>query len=61
MNSDDSSKPGASEETKKKFREALDRKNKKHREGEEHLDGQSAIHGSRGKADTQQPFRRKSG
>ena len=57
-------KAGAvSEDAKAKFREALDRKNRasKQREGESHLDGQSSIHGAHGKADTQQPFRRKSG
>src|SRR5918993_1012559 len=41
MSSDEQSTTGPSEETKRKFREALDRKNNasKKREGESHLDG----------------------
>lgn len=61
MNAEHSTPTGPSDETKKKFREALEKKNQKHRDGEQHLDGQSSIHGAHGKADTQQPFRRKSG
>ncbi|WP_110590321.1 DUF5302 domain-containing protein [Microbacterium suaedae] len=49
-----------SDETKRKFREALERKNARHREGEAHLDGDSAIHETHA-AHTQRQFRRKSG
>jgi hypothetical protein len=62
MSSDD--KPGAaSEETKRKFREALDRKNRasKQREGESHLDGTSGAQHTQGPADHKREFRRKSG
>ena len=34
---------GASDEMKRKFREALDKKNARHRDGEAHLDGDSAV------------------
>jgi hypothetical protein len=50
----------ASDEMKRKFKEALDKKNAKHREGEAHLDGDSAIQGTHG-AETKREFRRKSG
>ncbi|MDE0547159.1 DUF5302 domain-containing protein [Microbacterium sp. C7(2022)] len=54
-------KPGAaSEDMKRKFKEALDKKNAQHREGESHLDGESAIHETHG-AVTKREFRRKSG
>jgi len=62
MSSDE--KPGAaSEETKRKFREALDRKNKasKQREGESHLDGTSGANNTHGPVDHKREFRRKSG
>ena len=45
---------------KRKFKEALDKKNAHHRSGEAHLDGDSAIHGTHG-AETKRTFRRKSG
>jgi len=57
MSSDDTA---ASEEMKRKFKEALDKKNASHREGEAHLDGDSAVHGTHG-AVTKREFRRKSG
>ena len=47
-------------EMKRKFKEALDKKNAQSREGEAHLDGDSAIHGTHG-AVTKREFRRKSG
>jgi len=49
-----------SEDMKRKFREALDKKNAHHREGESHLDGDSAIQ-EKHQAHTQRQFRRKSG
>jgi hypothetical protein len=62
MSSDEETTASASEETKRKFREALDRKNKKSAgNGEAHLDGQSAIQGTHASADHSKQFRRKSG
>jgi hypothetical protein len=59
MSTDD--KPtSASEDMKRKFKEALDKKNAQSREGEAHLDGDSAVHGTHG-AVTKREFRRKSG
>ncbi|GGO64447.1 hypothetical protein GCM10010910_19340 [Microbacterium nanhaiense] len=49
-----------SEEMKRKFREALEKKNAHQRAGEAHLDGDSAIHETHS-AHTQRQFRRKSG
>lgn len=57
MSTDDTS---AVAEMKRKFKEALDKKNAQHRDGEAHLDGDSAIHGTHG-AVTKREFRRKSG
>jgi|RhiMethySRZTD1v2_1073278.scaffolds.fasta_scaffold385960_2 uncharacterized protein DUF5302 len=63
MTSDEQSTTGPSEETKRKFREALDRKNRasKQREGESHLDGTSGAQHTQGPADHKREFRRKSG
>ena len=63
MTSDEQSTAGPSEETKRKFREALDRKNKasKQREGESHLDGGGGAQHTQGPADHKREFRRKSG
>lgn len=58
MSTDDQT--AATDEMKRKFKEALERKNAQHREGEAHLDGDSAIHGTHG-AVTKREFRRKSG
>ena len=58
MSTDDTT--AASEEMKRKFKEALDKKNAKQRDGEAHLDGDSAVHGTHG-AVTKREFRRKSG
>jgi hypothetical protein len=49
-----------SDDMKRKFKEALDKKNATHREGQAHLDGDSAVHGTHG-AVTKREFRRKSG
>lgn len=63
MTSDEQSTTGPSEETKRKFREALERKNKasKQREGESHLDGGGGAQHTQGPADHKREFRRKSG
>jgi hypothetical protein len=63
MTSDEQSTTGPSEETKRKFREALERKNKasKQREGESHLDGGGAAQQAHGPVDHKREFRRKSG
>lgn len=58
MSTDDQN--AASDEMKRKFKEALDKKNAHSRKGEAHLDGDSAIHGTHG-AVTKREFRRKSG
>ena len=60
MSTDDQPASAASDEMKRKFKEALDKKNAQHREGEAHLDGDSAVHGTHG-AVTKREFRRKSG
>mgnify|MGYP002653495178 FL=1 len=57
MSTDDTT---ASDEMKRKFKEALEKKNAQQRVGEAHLDGDSAIHGTHG-AVTKREFRRKSG
>ena len=63
MTSDEQSTPGPSEDMKRKFREALDRKNNasKQREGESHLDGGGGAQHTQGPADHKREFRRKSG
>ncbi|MFF7292260.1 DUF5302 domain-containing protein [Microbacterium sp. NPDC008134] len=50
----------SSEEMKRKFKEALEKKNAQHRQGESHLDGDSAVHGGAA-PQTRREFRRKSG
>lgn len=51
------------DDVKRKFREALEKKNAdaRRREGEAHLDGDSAVHATRGQAGGKREFRRKSG
>ena len=49
-----------SEEMKRKFKEALEKKNAHHREVQAHLDGDSAVHGTHA-PQTRRAFRRKSG
>jgi len=56
-----SESPGSDEDTKRKFREALDRKMAKSSNGSDHKDGvgkQSRAHGAAG---NRREFRRKSG
>lgn len=45
---------------KRKFKEALEKKNARSRQGEAHLDGDSAVHGAAA-PQTRREFRRKSG
>lgn len=60
MSTDEKPADGASEDLKRKFKEALDRKNAQRRAGEARLDGDSGIHGTHN-AVTKREFRRKSG
>ena len=50
----------SSEEMKRKFKEALDKKNSQNRGGEAHLDGDSAVHATHA-PQMKREFRRKSG
>ncbi|QEO09842.1 DUF5302 family protein [Protaetiibacter larvae] len=60
MSSDE--KPGAaSEDTKRKFREALERKKQQAQDRPGHLDGDGSVHESHGRAEQRREFRRKSG
>lgn len=56
---EDDGKP--EDEVKRRFREALDRKNARTRAGESHADSSSKIHDSHGPAASRRTFRRKSG
>ncbi|QBJ95155.1 hypothetical protein ERC79_03655 [Rhodococcus sp. ABRD24] len=49
------------DDVKRRFREALDRKNQRHGNSSGHLDGQSKIHSAHRSADHKREFRRKSG
>jgi hypothetical protein len=60
MSTDDKPAGAATDDMKRKFKAALDKKNAQSREGEAHLDGDSSIHGTHG-AVTKREFRRKSG
>ncbi|GEP48213.1 hypothetical protein FVP74_10275 [Microbacterium saccharophilum] len=60
MSTDGNNDTAASDDVKRKFKEALEKKNAQHRKGEAHLDGDSAVHGTHG-AVTKREFRRKSG
>ena len=60
MSTDDTAASAAPDDLKRKFKEALDKKNAQHRSGEAHLDGDSAVHGTHA-AVTKREFRRKSG
>lgn len=48
------------EDMKRKFKEALEKKNAHHRNGESHLDGDSAVQAANA-PQTRREFRRKSG
>ncbi len=61
MSTDDKAPAAASDDVKRKFKEALEKKNAKHREGEAHLNGDSAVHATQGPASVKREFRRKSG
>lgn len=61
MSTDDTAGTSPSDEMKRKFKEALEKKNAQHREGEAHLDGDSSVHGTHGAASHKREFRRKSG
>ena len=61
MSTDDKPTGAASDDMKRKFKEALDKKNAQSREGEAHLDGDSVVHASHGPASHKREFRRKSG
>lgn len=61
MSTEDKPAGSASDEMKRKFREALDKKNAASRSGEAHLDGDSAVHGTHGAVGSKREFRRKSG
>ncbi|MEI3845629.1 MULTISPECIES: DUF5302 domain-containing protein [Microbacterium] len=58
MSTEDNAVP--SEEMKRKFKEALEKKNARHRNGEAHLDGDSAVHATVA-PQMKREFRRKSG
>lgn len=60
MSTEDTAGAAASDDLKRKFKEALEKKNAHHRTGEAHLDGNSSVHGTHG-AVTKREFRRKSG
>ncbi|UWF78339.1 MULTISPECIES: DUF5302 domain-containing protein [Microbacterium] len=49
-----------SEDIKRKFKEALEKKNARHRDGEAHLDGDSPVHATPAPP-MKREFRRKSG
>lgn len=51
----------SSDETKQKFREALDRKNHADAHSVDHKDSPSKIHDAHGPADHKRDFRRKTG
>ena len=59
--SDAKAETAASDDMKRKFKEALDKKNATHRDGEAHLNGDSSVHGSHGPVSSKREFRRKSG
>lgn len=60
MSTEDNATSSASDDMKRKFKEALEKKNAHHRNGEAHLDGDSAVH-SAAAPQTRREFRRKSG
>ncbi|WP_353111776.1 DUF5302 domain-containing protein [Microbacterium sp.] len=58
MSTEDSAVP--EDDVKRKFREALEKKNARNRSGEAHLDGDSAVHATHA-PQMKREFRRKSG
>jgi hypothetical protein len=60
MSTDETSDASASDDMKRKFKEALEKKNGQQRSGQAHLEGHSAVQGTHG-AVTKREFRRKSG
>ena len=61
MSTDDKPTGAATDDMKRKFKEALDKKNAQSRDGEAHLDGDSVVHSTHGPAAQKREFRRKSG
>ncbi|RLP76563.1 hypothetical protein D9V32_06875 [Mycetocola tolaasinivorans] len=61
MSSTDDAATASAEETKRKFREALERKKQRAQGGEDHLDSTGSVRQAQGKAPSQRQFRRKSG
>lgn len=55
------SENSAEDDVKRKFREALEKKNSQHRTGESHMTGRGAVTEPHGKAGHKREFRRKSG
>ena len=51
----------ASDDVKRKFREALEKKKNGGRTGEAHLDGHSSVNSTHGAAGAKRTFRRKAG
>ncbi|WP_169823319.1 DUF5302 domain-containing protein [Aldersonia kunmingensis] len=51
----------ADDDTKKRFKEALDRKNHQNKNGASHLDGNAKADHAQGSASHKREFRRKSG
>ncbi|MAT18037.1 MAG: hypothetical protein CMF56_05655 [Leifsonia sp.] len=58
---DEAAEGSPSDETKRKFREALERKKNGHTNPTGHAGGESAVRGVHAKADLKREFRRKSG
>ncbi|UCR88839.1 DUF5302 domain-containing protein [Mycetocola spongiae] len=62
MSSEEDAQKAAAEESKRKFREALDRKKARTQgKGQDHMDASGAVQHTQGKASQQREFRRKSG
>jgi hypothetical protein len=61
MMADPTTPDEAEDDVKRKFREALERKNAARHEGSSHADGDSAIHETHTKSGGEKSFRRKAG
>jgi hypothetical protein len=59
--SDITAETESEDDVKARFREALERKQAKNRQGEEHADARSKVHDAHGPAGGKRTFRRKSG